>query len=129
MVVRVGFHNESTLTTAPTVGLWWELNSANAVPTDWYYCAAGLATPCVDSGVAASQGQMSSLEIYQTAAGAATFRVSINGGAVTTKTAAGAFASGAGVYPAITQFATAGSAGYWLSIGYVQLSGVTSGRR
>jgi hypothetical protein len=127
--IRVGFHNETTATNQPTTGVWWELNSTNAVPGDWYYCAAGLATPCVDSGVAAVASTWFSLGIRMTSPNAATFQVANGSGNPTTMTtAAGLFATGA-VAPAMTIFDQTSGTANTLEIDYVQVSGVTSARR
>jgi hypothetical protein len=71
-VVRVGLHNQTTATTAPTTGVWWEYNpGANA---NWQFCYTN-ATPaatCAASASAPVANTFDTLEIRIKTLGAGT---------------------------------------------------------
>jgi hypothetical protein len=70
--VRVGIHNETTTTTRPTTGVWWEYDPA--LNANWQYCYVNAtpATVCAASATAPTANTFSTLEIRITATGVGT---------------------------------------------------------
>lgn len=126
-VLRVGLHGETTTTTQPVSGVWWEANpAANA---NWQYCYGdGTTATCTPSAVAIAANSWVTLEIRITATGtntsAATFV--INGTAA--QVSAVTIDTTNRVSPALTCYSTGASAAncYW---DYFQLTGTTAARR
>jgi hypothetical protein len=70
-VMRVGLHTETSATTQPLSGVWWEANPA--VNANWRYCYGdGTTATCAASGTAIAANTVVRLEIRITAVGAAT---------------------------------------------------------
>lgn len=126
-ILRVGMHNETTTSTAPTSGVWWEANSS--VNANWRYCYyTGATATCAASGVAVAASTWVRLEIRVTALGAgvsaATFI--INGTASTVSAAT--IATATRVNPALSCFnSTAAARNCYID--YYQLRGVSSAAR
>lgn len=127
-VLRVGLHDETSTTTAPVSGVWWEANTdTNA---NWRYCYGnGTTATCANSTVAITANAWARLEIRVTAIGASTSSVEfyINNnlaGALNTIT----IDSTNRVSPAYTCYTTTGAAKdcYW---DYYQLRGISGTAR
>jgi len=125
--VRVGLHNETTATTAPTTGVYWEADpTANA---NWRYCYNNTSTPtCVSSGVAIAANTWVRLGITINALGSGTSSVTftINGTATTVSSVTVNTTNL--VNPAITIFAQA-NASYYVDVDYYQFYGYASSAR
>ena len=68
-VMRIGLHNETTTTTAPTTGVWWEYSPASSL--NWRYCYSN-ATPtatCANTATPPVANTFDALEIRITALG------------------------------------------------------------
>lgn len=126
-VLRIGLHNETTTTTQPVSGVWWEANpSANV---NWQYCYGdGTTATCASSGVAITANSWVRLAITTgklgTGTSAATFTINGNPFSVGSVT----IDSTNRISPAFTCYTTTGSAQnfYW---DYFQLMGLTSAVR
>jgi hypothetical protein len=126
-VLRVGLHTQTTATTQPVSGVWWEADPA--ADTHWRYCYGnGSAATCTASGVLIAADSWVRLEIRVTATGSSTSAVTflVNGAAanvsgVTIDTAVR-------VSPALSCYTTNGTAKscYW---DYYQVRGPTSAAR
>jgi hypothetical protein len=127
-VVRVGLHNETTGTAAPTTGVYWEFDAASSA--NWRYCYVN-ATPtatCAASGTAVAANTFVTLEIRLTATGVGTSAVDffING---TKSSVSGITVNTTNlVSPAMTCYTTAAVAKDCF-IDYYQLTTATSARR
>jgi hypothetical protein len=60
-VLRIGLHNETTATTAPSTGVWWEFDRAQSA--NWRYCYNNAGAVCAASTVAAAVDTFATLEI------------------------------------------------------------------
>jgi len=126
-VLRVGLHGETTATTQPLSGVWWEADpSANA---NWRFCYGdGATATCTPTAVAIAANVWVTLEIRVTAtgAGASAATFIING---TAFTVSGVTIDTTGrVSPALSCYATTAAAQncYW---DYFQLTGTTTAIR
>jgi hypothetical protein len=123
----VGLHDETTTTTQPVSGIWWEADPATNA--NWRYCFGnGTTATCTNTAVAIAANTWVTLEIRVTATGsgtsAATFVINntpFTVSAVTIDTTNR-------VSPAFTCYGTTGSAQN-CSIDYLQLTGTTSAAR
>jgi len=126
-VLRVGLHSETSSTTQPVSGVWWEANPATNA--DWRYCYGdGATATCADSGVAIVANSWARLEIRVTATGSGTSAATfvINGTSFSVNNVTIDTANR--VSPGLTCYATGASAQscYW---DYFQLTGTTSAAR
>ncbi len=125
--VRVGLHNQTTGTTAPTTGVYWE-----ADPTasgNWRYCYNNTSTPtCASSGVAIAANSWVRLGITVNALGSGTSSVTftINGTATTVSNVT--INTTNLVNPAITIFSQANTS-YYVDVDYYQFYGFASAAR
>lgn len=126
-VLRVGLHNQTTATTQPVSGVWWEADAA--VSPNWRYCYGnGTTAACTATTIAITPNSWVRLEIriVDIGNGTSAYDVGING----------AFAGQASitidttnkVSPALSCYATTSTAAncYW---DYYQLKGTTSAAR
>ncbi len=123
-IVRIGLHNETSATTQPTSGVWWEADPSTSL--NWRYCYGnGTTATCASTAVAVTANIWVTLEIRITATGngtsAAYFIINNTAFQVTAIT----IDTTNRVSPALTCFATTGSAQncYY---DYFQLTGTTS---
>lgn len=126
-VLRVGLHGETTSTTQPLSGVWWEANPATNA--NWQYCYGnGTTATCAASATPIVANTWVTLEARVTATGANTSAATfvINGTASTVS--AVTIDTTNRVAPALTCYGTNGSAQncYW---DYFQLTGTTSAQR
>jgi hypothetical protein len=126
-VMRVGIHNETTTTTQPVSGVWWEANPS--VGANWRYCYGdGTTATCAASGVAIAANTWVRLGISITSTGVGTSGAvfTINGTAQTVSNATIDITNR--LEPAFTCYTTTGLAQnfYW---DYFQLTGLTSTAR
>ena len=126
-VLRVGLHNETTSTTPPTSGVWWEANPAASA--NWRYCRGdGAAAICTASTIPLAVNTWVKLEIRVTATGAGTSAATflINGGSIPLTAATIDITNR--VSPAFSCYSTVGTAQncYW---DYFQLRGLASAAR
>lgn len=126
-VLRVGIHNETSATTQPLSGIWWEANpAANA---NWRYCYGnGTSASCAASTVPIAANAWASLEIRIAATGTGTSSVYfvINGNSYQISNAT--VDSTNQLSPALSSYNTDGSARdcFW---DYFHLTGITSATR
>jgi hypothetical protein len=120
-VLRVGLHNETSATTQPVSGVWWEANSA--ADSHWRYCVGdGASATCTASTVLIAANTWVTLEIRVAATGAGTsaayFVINGSSSAVTAAT----IDSTGQVSPALSCYSASGSAEncYW---DYFQFTG------
>lgn len=123
-VLRVGLHSQTTGTTQPLSGVWWEAD-ASADPR-WRYCSGdGAAVVCTASTVTITADTWARLElrILATGAGVSSFEAGING-TFLTKTGVSIDTTNR-VSPAYSCYTTVAAAQncYW---DYYQLKGTTS---
>lgn len=126
-VLRVGLHGETTATSQPVSGVWWEADPASNA--NWRYCYGnGTTATCAVSTVAIAANTWATLEIRVTATGsgtsAATFVINntpftVSGVTIDTATR---------VSPALSCYGTSGAA-QTCNWDYFQLTGTTSARR
>lgn len=127
-VLRVGIHNQTTTTTQPVSGVWWEADpSANA---NWRYCFGnGTTATCANSNVAIAANTWVRLEIRVLTTGTGTSSASfiINGGGAATVSSV-TIDTTTRLSPAYSCYATTAAAQdcYW---DYFQLHGTTSASR
>jgi|GEM_PF-1096911 len=126
-VLRVGLHGETTSTTQPISGVWWEANPATNA--NWQYCYGnGTTATCAASATPIAANTWVTLEIRVTATGASTSAATfvINGTAA--QVSAVTIDTTASIAPALTCYGTNGTAQncYW---DYFQLTGTTSVQR
>ena len=126
-VLRVGLHSETTATTQPVSGAWWEANPA--LNSHWRYCYGnGTTATCNNSSVLLTANTWVRLEIrvVATGAGTSTLDFGINGGFSTASNATVDTTNR--VSPAYSCYGTNGSAQncYW---DYFQLYGTTTNFR
>ncbi len=127
-VLRIGLHNETTTTTQPVSGVWWEADPGTN--PDWRYCYGnGTTATCTDSTqpIAANTWVRLSITISATGTGTSAARFSLNGTAMAGFSAVTIDTTNR-VSPAFSCYGTDGNAQncYW---DYFQLKGVTSGAR
>lgn len=126
-VIRVGLHGETSTTTQPLSGVWWEANSAASA--NWRYCYGDATTAtCADSGIALGANTWATLEVRVTATGSGTSAAVfvING---TPFTVSGVTIDTSNrVSPALSCYNTSGSA-QTCNWDYFQLTGTTSTAR
>jgi hypothetical protein len=127
LVLRIGLHNESSTTTQPISGVWWEANPA--INPNWRYCYGNGVTPICGNTtnlITANTWVRLSINISGTGAGTseATFYINGNPQVVTAVT----FDSTSTVSPALSFYTTTGATRtcYW---DYYQLKGTTSAAR
>lgn len=126
-VLRIGLHNETSSTTQPVSGVWWEANPA--VNANWRYCYGdGATATCAATTTAIAANTWMHLEavVASTGAGTSSVQFTINNSSfavanVTVDTTNQ-------VSPAYSCYTTNASAQncYW---DYFQLSGATSSQR
>jgi hypothetical protein len=76
-VLRIGLHTETSATTQPLSGVWWEANPA--VNANWRYCYGdGTTATCTNSNVPIAANTWVRLSIYVNATGTGTSDVSFN---------------------------------------------------
>lgn len=126
-VLRVGLHGETTTTTQPVSGVWWEADpSANA---NWRYCfGTGAAATCAASSVAIAASSWVTLEIRVTATGAGTSAVTFVVNSTPFTVSAVTLDTAGRVSPALTCYGTSGAA-QTCSVDYFQFTGTTSAAR
>jgi hypothetical protein len=126
-VLRIGLHNETTATTQPISGVWWEADpAANA---NWRYCYGnGTTATCASSGVPIAANSWVRLSISITATGPSASAAFFTIGTSTFSVGGVTFDTTNRVSPAFTCYATTASAQncYW---DYFQLAGNTSAAR
>ncbi|HKU18828.1 MAG TPA: hypothetical protein VJP80_06170 [Candidatus Saccharimonadales bacterium] len=126
-VLRIGLHGETTTTTQPVSGVWWEADPGTNA--NWRYCYGdGTTATCANTAVAITANTWVTLEIRVTATGggtsAATFVINntpFTVSAVTIDTTNR-------VSPALTCYTTLASA-HSCDWDYFQFTGTTSTRR
>ncbi len=126
-VLRVGLHNETTATTQPLSGVWWEANPATNA--NWRYCYGdGGTAVCASSGVAIAANTWVRLSISVTSTGAGTSAVTYTLGNSKFSVGSVTVDTTNRVSPALSCYGTTGSAEncYW---DYFQLVGITSTSR
>lgn len=82
-VLRVGLHSQTTTSTQPVSGVWWEADPA--ADTNWRYCHGnGTTATCASSGIVITANSWVRLEIRVTATGTNSSAASfvINGAAI-----------------------------------------------
>ncbi len=126
-VLRIGLHNETSATTQPTSGVWWEADPGSGL--DWRYCYGdGTTATCTSAVVGIAANTWMTLEIRVTATGAGTSAATfvINNTAFTVN--AVTIDTTNSVFPALSSYATTGTAAdcFW---DYFQLTGTTSATR
>ena len=126
-VLRLGLHTETTATTQPVSGVWWEANpGANA---NWQYCHGnGTVASCTSSGIPIVANTWVRLEIRVTATGtnSSAARFLINGAAINVSGAT--FDTANRVAPAFSCY-TADATARDCFVDYFQLRGVASTAR
>lgn len=125
LVLRVGLHNETSTTTQPVSGVWWEADPATNA--NWRYCYGnGTTANCTNTNNPITADTWARLEIRVTGIGTGSSSASfyINGSNVANLTAITIDTTGR-VSPAYTCYGTSGSAQncYW---DYFQLRGTTT---
>ena len=123
-VLRVGLHNETTATTQPVSGVWWEADPA--VSSVWRYCYGnGTTATCTNSGTTIAANTWVTLSIYVNNTGTGTSDVSFNINSSAYNVNTTTVDTTNRVSPAYSCYSTNGSAQtcYW---DYFQLTGVTS---
>ena len=123
-VLRVGLHNQTSATTQPVSGVWWEANPA--VDARWRHCAGnGTTAVCAPSSVTitADSWVRFELRIKATGTGTSSYESFINGNLATT--AGVTIDTTNRVSPAFSCYATVSSAQncYW---DYYQFKGTTT---
>lgn len=126
-VLRVGLHTQTTGSSQPLSGVWWEANPSTDV--DWQYCYGdGATATCTPSAVLVTANSWVRLEIRITATGAGTSAVTfvINGAQINVSGVT--IDTTNRVAPALSCLATAGAARncYW---DYYQIRGPSSAAR
>ena len=128
-IVRIGLHNETTATAAPTTGVWWEYDPAASL--NWRYCYTN-ATPtatCAATAVAPTANNFNTLEIRIVSLGvtASTVDYFLNG---TKSTVTGITVNTTNrVAPAMTCFATVSATARDCFLDYFQFVGGSGARR
>lgn len=127
LVLRVGIHNETTTTTQPVSGVWWEANPA--VNANWRYCYGdGTTAVCTatTTSIAANSWVRLSIIVNKDGTGTSEAVFAINGTASTLSNITVDTTSR--LSPAFTCYTTGGTAQncYW---DYFQLTGNTSSPR
>ncbi|HVQ44771.1 MAG TPA: DUF4082 domain-containing protein [Candidatus Saccharimonadia bacterium] len=127
LVLRIGLHGETSGTTAPVSGVWWEANPA--VNPNWQYCYGdGVAATCTPTTnlIVANAWVRLSINVSGVGVGTSEATFGINGSAqvVTAVTIDGV----ARMSPALSFYATGGAARdvYW---DYFQLKGTANAAR
>jgi len=126
-IMRIGLHNESTSTTQPVSGVWWEANPD--VNANWQYCYGnGASATCSNSSIAITANSWTrlSISVIQTGAGNSSAVFTI--GNISFSVSGVTIDSTNRVSPALTCYTTGATARscYW---DYFQLTGITSGPR
>lgn len=126
-VLRVGLHGETTSTTQPVSGVWWEANPA--VNANWRYCYGdGATATCTATTVPIAANTWVTLEIRVTATGAntsaATFVINNTAASVSAVT----IDTTNRVSPALTCYGTSGAA-QDCNWDYFHFTGTTSSTR
>ncbi len=126
-VLRVGLHNETTSTSQPLSGIWWEADPATSAY--WRYCYGnGAAASCAASTVAIAANTWVTLEIRVTATGNGTSAAYFVINSTSYQATATTIDTTNRVSPAYSCYAAAGSAQscYW---DYFHLTGTTAAAR
>lgn len=126
-VLRVGLHTQTTSTTQPLSGVWWEADPS--ADNHWRYCYGdGATATCTASGILLTADSWVRLEIRVTATGTGTSAVTflINGAAANVSGVT--IDTTSRVSPAISCYTTNSTAKscYW---DYYQVRGATSSAR
>jgi hypothetical protein len=126
-VLRVGLHTQTTATTQPISGVWWEADpAANA---NWRYCYGnGTTATCAVSTVAIAANTWVTLEIRVTATGSGTSAATFVINNVASTVSSVTIDTTNRVSPALSCYTTTGAA-QTCDWDYFQLTGTTSARR
>lgn len=123
-VLRVGLHDETSATTQPISGVWWEANPG--VDPRWRYCHGnGTTATCNVSNVSITANAWVRLEIRITRTGAGVSAATFLVNDLTHNVASATFDTTTRVSPAYSCYTTTGAAQdcYW---DYFQLKGTTA---
>ncbi len=126
-VLRIGLHTETSATTQPVSGVWFEANPATSA--NWLRCYGDGTTPtCIATGTAIAANSWVSLEIRVTATGTGTSSATFVIDGTSSSFTAVTIDTTNRVSPAYSCYATAAAAQncYW---DYFQLRGTTSAAR
>lgn len=127
-VLRIGLHTETTATTQPLSGVWWEANPA--VDPNWRYCygdgTTATCAPATGNPISANAWTRLEIRVLATGPNTSSSTFTLNGSSYTVSNVT--IDTTNRVSPALTCFVTTGAAQscYW---DYFQLRGNTSAAR
>lgn len=126
-VMRVGLHTQTTTTTQPVSGVWWEADPASNA--NWRYCYGnGTTATCAVSTVAIAANTWATLEMRVTATGSGTSTATFVINNVASTVSGVTIDTTARVSPALSCYGTSGAA-QTCNWDYFQFTGTTTARR